>query len=110
MAGALVFSGCTNNAIKAAAILSNGLTSPNPLAGAFSSSAGSALTISEILPSNTDPVNTFDLLGDGTGAMGTLCTSTAASGGTTTAGNNCNCEFSYIRASGANEDVRVPVI
>ena len=125
MAGTLVFSGCTNNAIKAAGLLGNKLTSPNPLSGFSVGSQASAVTISEVIPSNTNPASVFDLIGDGSGALGTLCTDAAANptpsssptggtagntAGTSTGGNNCQCQYDYISDTGTAQSIRVPVL
>ncbi len=108
---------CTNNSIRQ-------LSSTNPtklLNGTDSTpvaSTSSPVTVSKVLRSNIDPVANFDVVGDGSGALGRFCeaddTQENGAGGSDSsngsgASSACTCELNYFRADGSNDLVEVPV-
>ena len=95
-------SGCTN-------LLGTTSRSTASTQNTVSPSTGSgidALTLSTVVR-NSRQSNIFDLVGDGTGALGNFCVTQTTEGedGATTAstGSTCTCQFSYIKADGSTE-------
>ncbi len=67
------------------------------------STNGGILTLTKVLRSSHDPAKSFDLIGDGSGAMGRLCTSTSLGGTDTNKGpSTCFCAYEFQRGNGAS--------
>jgi hypothetical protein len=102
---ALLTTSCTNN------LSGKGLsTALNSLNGTGTSTSGTyILNVTNVLKDSTNPTTTLDVIGDGTGAMGTLCTSTAGSNTSSTVGpSTCSCTYSYTSPSQGTAQVDVP--
>ena len=101
--------GCSNSSLPTSAnTLNAGLTSLSPKTS--TSSGNSVFTLSEVVFSTSNPKANFDLIGDGTGAIGQSCTASTAGATDPTLPSTCVCNYSYIRASGASESQQSPSI
>ena len=105
---ALTFFSCTNNLggkLSTSSVATIGGTG----SGGTNSTGTFALTLQNVLRDSTNPTTTLDLIGSGTNAMGTLCTSTA--GGLSTAGpSTCSCTYAYTSPSVGVQSVDVPTV
>jgi len=106
--------GCTNNLNVNLGQLANGITTPPPSGstnGGTGQSSGS-FTLSNVMMDAISPTTILDLLGDGSGALGQICTPSGTSGGgstTSTASTTCSCTY-YYTLNGSSQQVDVPVI
>jgi len=58
----------------------------------------SVVTLARVVKSSSNPGANFDLIGDGSGGLGSFCNVAAQNGSTA-----CACEFNYIRSDGSSE-------
>lgn len=108
LSAVLLLASCTNHYDVA---LGNATAPINNVgvAGAISNtsnegSKGSAMVLAQVLRNSINPNGQFDLIGDGTGSMGSLCLATgitASSQGT----SSCSCTYDYIKSDGSSERV-----
>jgi hypothetical protein len=99
----LALGGCTNNLNSAAnRLLASSLSQTT--GGTETSDASPVLVLSRVQKNKKDPTATFDLLGDGSGSMGEMCTSSNAATQETT----CVCAYDYFNSGGNKASVEVP--
>ncbi|MFZ9595607.1 MAG: hypothetical protein ACO3A2_05960 [Bdellovibrionia bacterium] len=98
-------SGCTNN-LRVMNFLSS-LTAPTPSAQAPTNNETVSFVLSRVLKNNLNPTGTLDLVGDGSGTLGSICQNTGSSSNSS---NSCTCVYTYSSQSLPNQKVEVPVI
>lgn len=108
LAGALLVSACTNN--RATPTTSREINTDSPLDNIITDLGKSALVLSRIVKNSTAPTSVFDLVGDGSGSMGTQCTSTAAAEGSSQGSSTCTCSYTYTKTDGSIESFETPTI
>ena len=101
----LAASGCFTSSLNHGSSSSTGTQSVLPT---FNNTT-SGLTITNVLLDSASPNDTFDILGDGSGTIGTLCTSTSGTV-SNTGPTTCNCAYSFITAGGTSESFEVPTL
>lgn len=100
-----IFPACSN--IRTIGNLNNLITSAPPSGGQGGSGA---FNLSRVVLDTKYPGTTLDLMGDGTGTLGNLCTPTDGSPlGSSTSATVCNCTFAYNSASSPNQQIDVPL-
>ncbi len=80
--------------------------------------ANTFFVLTQVLASNSDPANTLDLVGDGSGQFGQFCQAPgssgdsggATSGGTGDSNANCRCVFNYTKPSGSTEQFETAIV
>lgn len=104
-------SGCTNNLSLTTNLANSTVSASNPNGGTVSGTSGNAgsFTLSRVVKDNVNPSTTLDLVGDGSGAFGSLCISTATGASSSTSPTVCNCVFSYNTSSHPNTQQINPV-
>lgn len=99
-----LLSSCNNNRLQRNLAST---TEPDPLAKVVTDvSTQSTITLSRVLKNAQSPSSTFDLIGDGTGAIGQACSPDGATSGSDV--SNCNCNYEYTTASGTLEQFDAP--
>lgn len=98
-----IFSGCTNN--RFLGFLGSSNTSGNPLDNVTIPVTESAITLSRVVKNTAAPTSTFDLIGDGSGAMGNHCKGTT---NTNTGPSACTCSYSYTLPDGSTQNYEAP--
>lgn len=114
---AIALSSCTNSNFKSK------LSSIGSIEATPPSDTGPVVPITQVVKSSKDPTSTFDILGDGTGAIGQVCTEDTGEKAQTPAGSGegdsdkttrgqttCNCAFTYTKGTGEVETFEVPTI
>ena len=100
-------SGCLTNNLTSTdklSLIENVDTESNGDAGDEGSS--SIITLSQVVRTNSNAASELDLVGDGSGSMGTFCASEDGDdNGDGTSG--CTCEFSYTRRQVSAEVIEV---
>ncbi|MCM2279229.1 MAG: hypothetical protein NDJ89_14225 [Oligoflexia bacterium] len=99
---------CTNN--RTTRSTAREIAGTDPLADVITDLKQSGITLSRVIRNASNPTSVFDLVGDGSGAMGSLCTSTAAAGETAQGPSTCNCSYSYTKSDGTAETFETPTI
>jgi hypothetical protein len=106
----LVLSACTNNININGAFSKNVVSSNDPTTTTDGSNTG-AFTLSRVIKNTLKPDSVLDLIGDGSGALGTLCQSTDESGtSTSTSPTTCECSFEYSSPTRPNEHIFTSII
>ncbi len=98
----LSLSSCTNN-FSTNASFSNTVQVPPPNSGTGTSNTGT-FTLSRVIQDTLNPTALLDLIGDGTGAFGTLCAASASPQTPT-----CQCSYTYNSASAPHQQKLVNV-
>lgn len=99
--------GCSSNLIKT--LLSNNLSNNTVTVPPNRGGVGNgAFTISRIVPDPYDS-NTIDIIGDGSGAIGTTCVPTNSAGSSSGASTVCNCTFQYSASTNLNQRADIPI-
>lgn len=100
----LTGSGCTSNSLQRTV-----KTIQNTILPGEDVETAPALQIKHVLRTTLDPNKSFDIVGDGSGIMGTLCLPEPDDDGNTPAGSACACKFDYIKQNGAEESFETTV-
>lgn len=101
---------CTNNRMMKARSLSS-TTTGDPLANVINDMTANQIILTRVIKNALNPTSTFDLIGDGSGAIGTKCVSANAtdSGTSTTQGpSSCTCQYTYTKSDGSVESFEAP--
>lgn len=99
----ILVSACTSNSYKRTVKKIQNTFSPS------GDSDAPAFQIKNVVRSTLDPNKTFDIVGDGSGTIGTLCLSPPDDDGVTPNESACSCKFDFIKRDGSNEAFEVPV-
>ena len=104
---ALNLGGCLTNNLTSTdklSLIENVDTESNGDSGDEGSS--SIITLSKVVRTNANAASELDLVGDGSGSMGTFCASEDGNADGEGA-SGCTCEFSYTRSNGSAEVIEV---
>ena len=100
----IALSGCTNGG------MSTSMTTSLLASSASTAQTTYLISIASVLRDTLDPTGTFDVLGDGTGSIGTNCTG-ADPNNPNQGPSTCNCVYSYVNPStGATESQEVATV
>ena len=104
-----VLTGCSNSMLpSSASSAASGLTSLSPTT---TTGTNTVFNLNQVVLSASNPSANFDLIGDGTGAIGQTCTAAATSTSSDpTQPSTCVCNFAYIDANGNNQSIQSPSI
>lgn len=91
--------GCTNNLLKIATGIADSTVGATPNGIATDSDSG--FRLARVQKNATDPAGTLDLIGDGSGTLGSLCVPPASGGSAGSGASTCRCSYTYIDASGS---------
>lgn len=99
---------CTNNRFDSISPLVK-KTSTTPLDRIIIPVEETPIILTRVLRNATSPTSTFDLIGDGTGAMGKGCMSKDTENSTQSKGEStCTCAYSYTLSNGSTESYEAP--
>lgn len=104
--------GCTNNLSlnKDSLVIGGNPIGGNSIeSGKLQNGALNPITLTRVIKDTINPTTVLDLLGDGSNAIGTLCTA-SENNSSTSSSNVCNCTYTYSSMTHPNQKIDTPSI